>query len=126
MSETISQDDLKSQLAEYEEQLQEIDALIEGDPTNEEYLALKQSTLELVLELRDVLKPATFLNVHETQTLPAGLNPSQSEGSTIEQPVSLAQVAIDSGLYVGLICDTVWPRDGQWYPAIIESISDVG
>eukprot|EP00898_Chlorokybus_atmophyticus_P009289 jgi/Chlat1/990/Chrsp108S01415 len=53
-----SVDEIRSNLAEYEEQLAGVDALLEQEPGNAEYLEVRQGLVEVVALTRDLLQQA--------------------------------------------------------------------
>jgi survival-of-motor-neuron-related-splicing factor 30 len=132
-----SEEDLRAQLQEYEEQLEGLEALLQEDPENEELLGLKSSTLELIAELSSLSSTAsTAANSSSTASKPdshLSLTHVKSEDSApsaeIKEESRLsgqAEKAVSLGLYVGLPSEAVWPDDGLWYPATIEAIGDNG
>jgi survival-of-motor-neuron-related-splicing factor 30 len=126
-------EEIEAQLAEFREQLEGIEALLLEEPENEEYVGLKKSTLELIEDLQKLLPtaptpPKPTLNSDDSPS--RATLPSQTISST---PIDVGiratgqvEEALKRGLYVGLPSEAVWPEDGLWYPATIESIGDAG
>lgn len=142
--------ELEAQLAEYEEQIAGVEELLAEDENNEEYVALKESILSLMADLKQLIASSATSNAKPASIVP----PSESvahekkneeeleEGAQVEEQqtsnnasatrsvvkVGPAQVeeALKRGLYVGLPSEAIWPDDGLWYPAVIEAISEAG
>jgi survival-of-motor-neuron-related-splicing factor 30 len=103
------------------------------DPENAEYVELKTTTLELISDLQKLLHaplspPKPTLNSGNSASLEIEKSISENNTSVIEGPKLENQVeeALKRGLYVGLPSEAIWPEDGLWYPATIESIKDEG
>lgn len=132
-----SLEDLKSQLAEYEEQLEGIEALLAEDAENEEYVALKVSTLELVSDLQKLIASASSpakpaVSSADTSSIGAIASndatdvSSQSDSKVASAKENQVELALKKGLYVGLPSEAVWSGDGLWYPAVIQAITEDG
>lgn len=140
LSVMASVSELESQLAEYDEQLAGVEELLVEDPNNEEYVALKESILSLVDELKQLIsaaatnaKPAPIASESESVDRDTSKEETAKVAEQVARPETViengpAQVeeALKRGLYVGLPSEAVWPEDGLWYPAVIETISEAG
>src|SRR6056297_2692102 len=92
-------------LAEYREQLAQVEAAIANDPDNQEWIKLRDDLVE-VIELTS--------EIVETTLSAAGL--SVGGGGA----VPLKKWA------VGERCQAIFEQDGQWYNAKIEALAEDG
>ncbi|XP_031562398.1 survival of motor neuron-related-splicing factor 30-like [Actinia tenebrosa] len=90
--------DLQVNLTQYRAQLSQVEAALTTDPENEELLKLKNDLEEVINLTLDLLK------VNEKGP-PKELAPSTT-------------------WKVGDRCEAVWSKDGNYYPAVIDLISD--
>ncbi|XP_034252988.1 survival of motor neuron-related-splicing factor 30 [Thrips palmi] len=112
-------EDLQSNLQNYQLQLQQVEAALLTDPSNEELMKLK-TDLEEVIELTtDLIK---------TQLLESAGSSTDKEVSKSSKPVFAtespeAPSTSKKQWKVGDKCLAIWSEDGQYYEATIEEIT---
>ncbi|XP_067008668.1 survival of motor neuron-related-splicing factor 30 [Anabrus simplex] len=121
-------DDLQGNLQNYKLQLQQVEAALTTDPSNEELLKLKVDLEEVIELTRDLIK---------TQLLELKAAGGAS-GSTADPGFTASLLAADlpdvtehvppvkKDWKVGDRCLAVWSEDGQYYEATIEDITEDG
>jgi len=106
-------DDLKTNLESYYLQLQQVDAALTTDPTNDELLKLRNDLQEVIDLTKELLSS----------------QPPEPSSSAPEPGYSLDDEEEDKDpedWSVGDKCLAPWPQDGKYYEAIIEEIQPDG
>ncbi|KAJ1531805.1 hypothetical protein ONE63_000459 [Megalurothrips usitatus] len=114
-------EDLQGNLQNYQLQLQQVEAALLTDPSNEELTKLK-TDLEEVIELtNDLIKTQQLESAGSSTEKEVKVSkPSYSE----EEPDSPA--SNKKQWKVGDKCMAIWSEDGQYYEATIEEITNNG
>ncbi|KFM81040.1 Survival of motor neuron-related-splicing factor 30, partial [Stegodyphus mimosarum] len=103
-------EDLSVNLQSYQVQLQQVEAALTNDPSNEELLKLKKDLQEVILLTTELI---TANSEKATPTL-------SYEGSSKESS------ALQCRWNTGDKCLAPWSEDGQYYEAVIEDITEDG
>ena len=108
--------ELRAKVAEYNNQVAEVDALLEAEPGNSEYLQIKTDLVDVISLTKDLLK---LKELEEASTTPA-------RSSSFAPPPSTTQHPHANFFAVGTICEGRYSEDGQWYKAKINAILEGG
>lgn len=139
--------ELMATLSDYRTQLEQVEEMLGYDASNEEYIALKQSLLELI-QLTEVLvrdaaseelsasaqqqqlpqrvtghQPITLAPAPEVPQLPSVLPPQVAQQIRAAQQKAALQGQAPPGWAIGAACEAVWRDDGQYYPATVQGVS---
>ncbi|KAJ8602035.1 hypothetical protein CTAYLR_002730 [Chrysophaeum taylorii] len=95
-------EELKQKLATYGEQLGQVEALLASDPSNEQFIRLKQDLVEVTKLTEDLLK----------------FKASEAQRQEASEKVEHVEV---SAFEVGMRCEAVYQE--KWYPAVITGMS---
>nr|CAG4650589.1 EOG090X0GY1 [Sida crystallina] len=109
-------DELRLNLDTYKLQLQQVEAALTADPTNEELLKLKQDLVE-VISLTNELISAQTGSDQEDEDLTKSSSRSGGERSSHKKVVDWK---------LGDKCMAPWSNNGQYYDCTIESIGEAG
>lgn len=112
-------DELQNNLDNYKLQLQQVEAALTTDPSNEELLKLK-TDLEEVIQLTCELVKTQLLE--EEKALKDAEENKTSVSSGSSKTTHPAGSKIKRDWKVGDKCLALWIEDGQYYEALIESI----
>jgi len=104
-------DDLQANLDQYKIQLQQVEAALLGEPDSEELKKLKVDLEEIINITQGLLQPAST----------RGPNSPASSGESDDEA---AKSVPFKEWRVGDRCMAVWSKNSQYYPAIIEGISE--
>lgn len=107
--------ELRAKIVEYNGQLAEVDALLEAEPGNSEYLQIKSDLVDVITLTKDLLK------LKESEEAAAAPPPKSLPYIPPTTPTVHANF-----FAVGTICEGRYSADGQWYKAKINSILDGG
>jgi len=102
-------EDQISSLQTYKIQLEQVEAALTSDPGNAELLKLKDDLAEVITLTKNLI---------ETQSLALA-------GAQEPETVDADDIPIKQWR-PGMECSAPWSEDGQWYDAIIDSITDDG
>jgi len=105
---------LRAKVAEYNGQLAEVDALLDAEPGNSEYLQIRTDLVDVISLTKDLLK------LKESEEAAA----KAPKASSYVPPA--AANAHANFFAVGTICEGKYSQDGQWYKARINSILEGG
>ncbi|KAK3912644.1 Survival of motor neuron-related-splicing factor 30 [Frankliniella fusca] len=111
-------EDLQSNLQNYQLQLQQVEAALLTDPSNEELIKLK-TDLEEVIELTTDLIKTQLLEAAGSSTEKEVKAPKPQRAEEPDSPVSTAKQ-----WKAGDKCLAIWSEDGQYYEATIEEITN--
>jgi len=102
-------EDLITSLQTYKIQLEQVEAALTSDPSNAELLKLKDDLTEVITLTKNLIETQTIAiaGAHEQETV-------DDEDIPIKQ------------WRPGMECSAPWSEDGQWYDAVIDSITDDG
>lgn len=105
--------DLRTKLAEYHQQLVDVNGLLEAEPRNDEYIQIKKDLVDVISLTEDLVKL------------------KEAEEETISPPAYTSSVTATSTLpanffSVGTICEAKFSEDGVWYKARIDTILEGG
>jgi len=102
-------EDLTTSLQTYKIQLEQVEAALTSDPSNAELLKLKDDLTEVITLTKNLI---------ETQTIAIA-------GAREQETVAAEDIPIKQWR-PGMECSAPWSEDGQWYNAVIDSITDDG
>jgi len=102
--------ELATKLATYGEQLAQVEALLAGDPANEQFMKLRTDLLEVTKLTEDLLKYK-----HEQSAAGDG-GPGGGGGGD-----AAADIGIAAGFQVGMRCEGRF--DEKWHPAVITAVA---
>lgn len=105
-------EDLRAKLAEYHQQLVDVNGLLEGEPRNEEYIQIKKDLVDVISLTEDLVK------LKETEETVSPPQKSYAPGPTSTLPANFFSV--------GTICEAKFSQDGIWYKAKINTILEGG
>jgi hypothetical protein len=106
--------ELRGKVAEYNNQLAEVDALLEAEPDNSEYLQIKTDLLDVIALTKDLLK---IKEAEESASTPVKTLPF----------IPPTTSSVHANFFaVGTICEGRYSADGQWYKAKINAILEGG
>eukprot|EP00899_Mesostigma_viride_P015836 jgi/Mesvir1/24253/Mv10955-RA.2 len=144
-----SLEELEANLAEYRQQLQNVEACLASDPGNTEYLEMKRELEDVITLTEEVLseqRQAEGNGLYQgTEEEEAVLN----EASVLDDAAALHRamaqegraglgrppappqapdgtLSIRKGWHEGAKCQARWTEDGMWYNATILSFTDKG
>jgi len=106
-------------LESYYLQLQQVEAALTSDPTNDELLKLKEDLKEVIELTKEILEPQAGSSSDYTLESSSSSNNYVST-TTISEPVVIRNWK------VGQKCLAPWRDDGKLYEAVIEEILDGG
>ncbi|KRG00708.1 uncharacterized protein Dmoj_GI23624, isoform B [Drosophila mojavensis] len=120
---------MADELQNYKCQLQQVEAALQTDPSNEELLKLKDDLEEVIKLTRDLIKTQL-----EEQRKSSYVEPSSSKTASsnyfdeIEAALLEAEKLVTSAKVwkIGDKCQAKWTEDGQYYDATIEGITGKG
>merc|ERR1739838_805291 len=102
-------EDLITGLQTYKIQLEQVEAALTSDPSNAELLKLKDDLTEVINLTKNLI---------ETQTI--AIAGAREQETVDEEDIPIKQWR------PGMDCSAPWSEDGQWYNAVIDSITDDG
>jgi len=120
-------EELREKLDQFNEQLQQVQALLEEEPDNEEYSQIQSDLLDVVKLTKDVLK----LRQEEARSAPTSNSsshtspPSTKVEALVHAPVTTLSSS-PSFFSIGTVCEARYSVDGTWYKAVIDSILEGG
>jgi survival of motor neuron-related-splicing factor 30 len=119
-------EELTLKLSEFNEQLQQVNALLKEDPGNEEYLQIRSDLNDIIKLTKDVLK----IKHEEQKTSPTSTSTSHTTSSPPQTSLVAAPVTTLSSspsfFSIGTVCESRYSVDGTWYKAKIDSILEGG
>jgi len=107
--------DNSEQLVEYRLQLQQVDAALTNDPSNEELTKLK-SDLEEVIQLTEDLIASQDVDLADDLTEEASASELLLQNST----------SLHGPWKIGDPCMAIWSVDKEYHPAVIDEVQDDG
>jgi survival-of-motor-neuron-related-splicing factor 30 len=116
MAESATIEDLEKTLATYQEQFEQVEAALKQMPTSEELLKVKEDLVEVINLTNNLLRL-------KSKTIGAAAAPATVPTSTkVTNVVAKKQAQTEeSSFKVGDYCRAIWPEDGNWYDAVIDS-----
>lgn len=142
--------DLKEKLETYGEQLEQVEALLQSDPANAQYLKLKEDLVEVRKLTEDLLRYKDDLAfgvgtrceaVYQDQWYPAVITGMTSEAYTVVfigfgntetvdqngvRPLVSEETVDPSTIAPGFECSARYSGDGKYYAATVSEITDFG
>lgn len=116
---------MSDQLADYEAQLQHVEAAILAEPDNEELQKLKEDLLEVINLSKELLAEGDGAETSEPQIAP---KKAEKKASVMASSVGLANVPVLEkpvrDWRPGDRCLAVWSKNGKHYEANIEAVNN--
>ena len=127
--------ELRDKLAEYRQQLNDVEELLAVESTNEEYLQIKSDLVDVIALTDDLLQ---LKEAEEASSLPPATSPHTAQPSSPPDaasskkglsftPVAPALANSHPNFFaVGTACEAKFSEDGVWYKATINAILEGG
>lgn len=115
----LTPEQLEQQIAEFSEQLADVENALRADPTNSELLDAKKSLGDVLKELHDIQELSKKIEKKDTTT-------NNNNSSSSAKVKAVQEAAAAKGIYVGMLCEAIYSGDGQWYNARVNDINADG
>jgi survival-of-motor-neuron-related-splicing factor 30 len=115
----LTPEQLEQQIAEFSEQLADVENALRADPTNSELLDAKKSLGDVLKELHDIQELSKKIEKKDTAT-------NNNNSSSSAKVKAVQEAAAAKGIYVGMLCEAIYSGDGQWYNARVNDINADG
>jgi len=116
----LTSEQLEQQIAEFAEQLASVEFALRADPSNSELLDAKKSLDEVLKELHDIQELKKKIDKKDKPTNNNNTAPSNGKLKAVQD------AAASKGIYVGMLCEALYPADSQWYNARVTDINADG
>eukprot|EP01130_Rhizamoeba_saxonica_P017854 TRINITY_DN8761_c0_g1_i1.p1 TRINITY_DN8761_c0_g1~~TRINITY_DN8761_c0_g1_i1.p1 ORF type:complete len:279 (-),score=71.91 TRINITY_DN8761_c0_g1_i1:35-838(-) len=107
---TLSIDQLKQKIQEYNEQLEEVNYLIKEYPKYERGENIKSRILASIRLFETFIDMKNF----------------SERKDTMPKFQDISRAARSRGIFLGMQCEAVWKKDGEWYKATVVNMTDYG
>jgi survival-of-motor-neuron-related-splicing factor 30 len=115
----LTPEQLEQQIAEFSDQLADVENALRADPTNSELLDAKKSLGDVLKELHDIQELSKKIEKKDTAT-------NNNNSSSSAKVKAVQEAAAAKGIYVGMLCEAIYSGDGQWYNARVNDINADG